>query len=309
MHMSQVKIDAKCWWKDVHGGILKRIQRQFFSENDYEQFNLTPNNPDFTIVFGRTDWDTITTPKDRTFYFSQEPLFSKNEPKDEIHNYCSKIFIADKSAYPDREEYIETLMPMFYAGRGEGNTWSYAIKGTNYPKTKIASMIVSNMCNDHFGSKDNCTIIYRKRIDLAKELSKLGSIDISGARWESSPYNIRGHIHDKHSALDDYKFSVACENSIQKNYISEKFWDVIITEAVPLYLGCNNIEQYIPADNFINLPKENIDDMIQVIQDIIDNYESLYEKYKPKVLELKNEFFTNPKFNLWQKIKLEIKNS
>ena len=28
-----------------------------------------------------------------TFYFSQEPLWSPNQPKDHIHNYCSKILL------------------------------------------------------------------------------------------------------------------------------------------------------------------------------------------------------------------------
>lgn len=311
---SKIKIDTHKWWRDVNGGPSRRIPRQFFNKEDYENFEFTSNDPDFTIVFGRTDWSQIKTPKERTFYFSQEPLFSRNEPKDEIHNYCSRIFIADKSAYPDRNEYIEVLMPMFYAGRDEASknpnhNWSYLNKDIHYEKSKNTSMVVSKILLDHFPSTDSCKIIYKLRVSLAQKLADTYGVDVFGARWEPDGKHMKGHIETKHSALDEYRFSVACENSIQKNYISEKFWDPIITETVPIYLGCKNIKNYIPEDSFINLPTDSIDEMTNAIKEVINNHESLYKKYRPKILDLKKDFYSNPKFNLWQKIKLEIKDS
>lgn len=310
----KIKIDAKNWWRDANGGILKRIQRQFFSNNDSDNFELTSDNPDFTIVFGRAEWETIKTPKDRTFYFSQEPLFSPNEPKDDIHNFCSKIFISDKSLYPDRPEYIEGLMPMFYAGRDESSadpewSWSRAIENKSFEKDQILSIVVAKNYNSHIPSiKDKCSVIYTKRTQLAESLSSNKSVHIYGTFWENNGDNLRGETWNKHVALDSYMFSVGCENSIQKNYVSEKFWDIILTEGVPIYLGCNNIEDYIPSDSFINLPQDNISDMGEVIKDVIKNHDTLYKKYRPKILELKSDFFRNPKFNLWEKIKLEINN-
>lgn len=312
--MKKIKIDVKNWWRDANGGILKRVQRQFFSNSDSENFELTSDNPDFTIVFGRTEWEVIKTPKDRTFYFSQEPLFSQNEPKDDIHNFCSKIFIADKSLYPDRSEYIEDLMPMFYAGRDESSSdpqwsWSREIENKSFDKDQALSIVCAKNYNSHIPSiKDKCSVIYTKRTQLAESLSDNKSVHIYGTFWENNGDNLRGETWNKHVALDSYMFSVGCENSIQKNYVSEKFWDIILTEGVPIYLGCNNIEDYIPSDSFINLAPGNINDMGEIIKDVIANYDNLYKKYRPKILELKSDFFRNPKFNLWEKIKLEINN-
>lgn len=187
----KIKIDAKNWWRDANGGILKRIQRQFFSNNDSDNFELTSDNPDFTIVFGRAEWETIKTPKDRTFYFSQEPLFSPNEPKDDIHNFCSKIFISDKSLYPDRPEYIEGLMPMFYAGRDESSadpewSWSRAIENKSFEKDQILSIVVAKNYNSHIPSiKDKCSVIYTKRTQLAESLSSNKSVHIYGTFWKT----------------------------------------------------------------------------------------------------------------------------
>jgi hypothetical protein len=75
---------------------------------------------------------------------------------------------------------------------------------------------------------------------------------------------------------------------------------------VPIYLGCNNITDYISEDFFVNLNEKSMDEMIYIVNDILDNSNFYYEKYKKNVLELKKDFFINPRFNLWEKIKLEI---
>jgi len=99
------KIKFECWWTSTES-INQRMLDQFIFEEDLEKYEIVNSNPDYTIVFGRTNWDDLETPKEKTFYFSQEPLWSPNQPKDHIHNYCSKIFISDRRDYPNREEYI-----------------------------------------------------------------------------------------------------------------------------------------------------------------------------------------------------------
>ena len=250
------KIKLECWWTDSHS-LNNRFKRQFiFDEDNYE---FVTSNPDFTIIFGKTDWEKIETPKDRTFYFSQEPLWSPNENRDILHNFCSKIFISDKREYPDRDEYIETLIPMFYGGRGDLDhrdewDWSKTLINKQFNKTLPVSIIVRKDHSTHYNHLSNPLtneINYIRRTDLGFKLSENEDVHIFGTYWESNGKNIKGEAWNKHVGLDPYYFSVACENTIQKNYISEKFWDVILTDGVPIYLGCNNILDYIPEDCFI----------------------------------------------------------
>lgn len=310
-----IKLLLECWWTDSNS-LHDRMIRQFLSKDDLQKYIFTNKNPDFTIVFGRTDWNKIPTPKDRTFYFSQEPLWSPNQPKYDIHEYCSKIFISDKRDYPNKNEYIETLLPMFYAGRGENDSrqewdWSYNIQNKHYKKNKKISIIVRKDNFSHYNYLSNpetSQINYSQRTDLGLALSKNPDIHVYGTYWENNGLNIKGEIWNKHVGLDDYMFSVACENSLQKNYISEKFWDVVLTDTVPIYLGCNNICDYIDNKCFISLNGLTIDDMVKKINNVSENYEEYFYQYKNNILELKQDFFTNPIYNLWERIKKEINN-
>jgi hypothetical protein len=307
-----IKIKLECWWTDS-GSLINRFIKQFvFDQNDFE---FVTSNPDYTIVFGRTNWDLIETPKERTFYFSQEPLWSPNEPKNNIHNYCSKIFVSDKREYPDIEEYIETLLPMFYAGRGDIDSreewdWSKTLLNKSYNKTKPISIIVRKDYSTHYNHLSNpetSNVNYILRTDLGIKLSENKLIDIFGTYWESNGENIKGEIWNKHIGVDDYQFSVGCENSIQKNYISEKFWDIVLTDGIPIYLGCSNIDEYVPENCFISLNGLTLDEMVIKINDIIDNNDKYYNLMIENIHKLKNDFYQNPTFNLWEKIKLTIK--
>ena len=308
-----IKIKFECWWTSTEN-INNRIISQFIPEEDLKTYEIVGSNPDFTIVLGRTEWDKIETPKEKTFYFSQEPLWSPNQPKDGIHEYCSKIFISDKIDYPNRTEYIESFIPMLYAGRGENDPrpewdWSKKIKNKSFNKTKKLSIIVTKNGTQHSNQISNpktSLINYGLRTDLGVELSKNKNIDVYGTFWDSNGSNIKGEIWNKHIGLDDYKFSISCENSIQKNYVSEKFWDVVLTETIPIYLGCNNIHEFIPENCYILLNGKSIEEMVESINEILDNHDYYYNKHIKNILQLKQDFFKKPEYNLWEKIKKEI---
>lgn len=310
------KIKLECWWTDSIS-LHNRFIRQFVFDND--EYEFVESNPDFTIVFGRTDWDKIQTPKDTTFYFSQEPLWSPNQPKDTIHQFCSKIFISDKRNYFNSPEYLETFLPMFYAGRGESDhreewDWSKKIfhKDFSLYKNDKISAVVTNSYNSHlfqFENKDLHRIIYKDRIDIINQvIEDFKEIHVWGSFQPNNNVNCHGDVWNKLVALKNFKFSICFENTIQKNYVSEKFWDCILTETVPIYFGCSNISDYIPSDCYIDLT-EHIDDYEFVkakLQYVLQNSNELYESYSKNIKKLKARFSKDATLNLWEKIKYEI---
>lgn len=307
------KIKLECWWTDTQS-IHNRFIRQFVPDSDLNNYSFVTDNQDFTIVLGRTLWENLKTSKDKTFYFSQEPLWSPNQPKDNIHEYCSKIFVSDKRDYPDRDEYIETLLPMLYSGRGEMDSreewdWSYRLKEKKYPKSKPISIIVRKDYSSYYNQFVNpvtSKINYQLRTDLGIQLSSNPDIDIYGTYWEKNGSNIKGEVWNKHVGLDDYMFSIGCENSIQKNYVSEKFWDIILTDGIPVYLGCNNINDYVNPESYVSLNDLSLHDMVSKINYVVKHYHEIYNQKIKHVLELKQDFFSNPVYNLWERIKKEI---
>ena len=67
-----------------------------------------------------------------------------------------------------------------------------------------------------------------------------------------SPCTWRGSAPSKESILKSTKFSFAFENVSTLGYISEKIFDSMVYGCIPVYLGPENISDYIPSDCFID---------------------------------------------------------
>jgi hypothetical protein len=56
----------------------------------------------------------------------------------------------------------------------------------------------------------------------------------------------------KHLTLQDYRFCIAYENSVEPDYLSEKLFDSFFAGTVPIYLGEPSVEKLIPSGTFID---------------------------------------------------------
>lgn len=66
----------------------------------------------------------------------------------------------------------------------------------------------------------------------------------------------KGSIQDKYEVLSKYKYCLCFENDrIAPGYITEKIFDCFFSGTVPVYLGPDNIEEYIPKECFIDMRK------------------------------------------------------
>jgi Glycosyltransferase family 10 (fucosyltransferase) C-term len=79
--------------------------------------------------------------------------------------------------------------------------------------------------------------------DGASDSSRL-AIDLFG-RGSAKP------IERKEEGLDDYRFSIAIENSRASNYFTEKLLDCFATGTVPIYWGCPNLSTWFNMDGVI----------------------------------------------------------
>jgi hypothetical protein len=53
-----------------------------------------------------------------------------------------------------------------------------------------------------------------------------------------------------------YKFTLAFENAIDRDYVTEKFFDPLLVGSVPVYLGAPNVSEFAPGDHcFIDASK------------------------------------------------------
>jgi hypothetical protein len=81
------------------------------------------------------------------------------------------------------------------------------------------------------------------------------------------PY-YKGPVEDKISEIDKYKFAICSENTYDPiyshNYLTEKLPHAIYGGALPLYMGCYNIDELAPKNTFFDLRNFVIHDHGQV---------------------------------------------
>jgi hypothetical protein len=119
----------------------------------------------------------------------------------------------------------------------------------------------------------------------------MGTIDIFDG--ETSP--------KRKDALVDYKFNISIENSYEQNWITEKFYDNILTDTVPIYFGCKNIKELYPEDGYILIDDINdIDGIEKLLTNIIINSDEIYKQKLEGLQKIKQRYLREN--NLLKKI-------
>jgi len=211
-------------------------------------------------------------------------------------------FAQDKELFKLPELVVEGPTYMFYGGGGELD-WTYdsIVRNRQYTKTKNISCIITGQENIY--KTPYCLYDERKAL-VRSVLDSTTPVDVYG--WNDPSVNSKGSLPKKITGLADYRFSLAVENSREKNYISEKFYDPILTETIPIYFGATNIKEIYPENGYILI--NDITDktaVLEILQYINDNADELYLSMLPELRKIKNRFFTE--MNLLTKI-LELSN-
>jgi hypothetical protein len=139
---------------------------------------------------------------------------------------------------------------------------------TNRPK--FCCMIAGNKMNLRKGQ------LYSERVRAIRwfEKNQPDKFDLYGKGWDEPylpaslrkyvfpslfkayypiPKSYLGELKSKRTTLEKYKFSICYENLRDcPGYITEKIFDSFFAGCIPIYLGANNITDYIPENTFID---------------------------------------------------------
>ena len=152
----------------------------------------------------------------------------------------------------------------------------------NFPPMATSEMVrKEKLCTTIAGNKKpkvsgNYKELYSERIRAIQwfEKNHPDGFDLYGGGWGRPEFKLRrilnpfklvkmftaptyatykGTVERKRPVLAKYKFSICYEN-VQDipGYITEKIFDCFFAGTVPVYLGANNITDYIPKDCFVD---------------------------------------------------------
>ena len=92
------------------------------------------------------------------------------------------------------------------------------------------------------------------RFKYLKELMQYLPVDSYGLALQNKKLPEDKRQETKLETIAAYKFTLAFENSISQDYVTEKFFEPLIVGSIPVYLGAPNIDDFAPGENcFINV--------------------------------------------------------
>ncbi|HEX7589325.1 MAG TPA: glycosyltransferase family 10, partial [Anaerolineae bacterium] len=92
-----------------------------------------------------------------------------------------------------------------------------------------------------------------RRFEYTRELMRYLKVDSYGKFMRNRSLKGDQWRPTKLEIIARYKFTLAFENAIAPDYVTEKFFDPLVAGSVPVYLGAPNVETLAPGDHcFIN---------------------------------------------------------
>lgn len=253
------------------------------------------------IKLGYIDFGSTFDPKQDWFYklLSQKYQIELSDSPDYLiyglfgmkhHTYnCVKIFHTGENMVPNfnccdyalgfhyilfGDRYMR--LPLWRLGLKPNAQKVIRPKLTNQAalQRKFCAMVVSNM-------KQTDGI----REEFFEKLSRYKTVD-SGGRYKN---NVGGPVSDKKAFLQNYKFSLAFENTSSLGYCTEKLMDAFQAGTVPIYYGDPSVAQDFNAKAFINCHDYNS------IEEVIEAIRRLDEDDEAYLAMLKEPIFPNDK--------------
>ena len=158
------------------------------------------------------------------------------------------------------------------------------------PKTNAVSVVITRKTK---------TPQHRARLRFVEQLQ----------RRVGDRLQIRGvgfHIVDnKREAIDPVKYHLALENNVHEHFWTEKIADAYLGWSLPLYSGCPNMADYVPADSFLRLELSDLSASLDVVERCLDD--DPYDSRLPAITIARNRLLDEHNiFALLQRIVLAL---
>lgn len=272
--------------------ITERLLRQFkTSDEDVNGLEFVYDDSYDLIVFFNYVCQPIKE-NSKAILFANEPTWSGSHQKNISHYEGLTYFGYDANDYSAPQKVVELPARCFYGGRGPWvdrlDIWSYEnLVNFTHHKTKNISSVITPLGKD--GSfPPNC--LYKDRYALAEYLLTSTPFVTFFGGWHGAENVNTSPL--KIDVVADYKFSLVVENEHKRNWITEKFYDCILTNTVPIYFGCKNVETIWPEGGYILLDRITDHEYVKsVLIDVHHNAEELYNQLIPKVKQIKERYF------------------
>lgn len=246
-------------------------------------FNPEPGGrADFSVVLGNArPCDRFVAAPQNTLFIAGEPLAKKLYPQAFYRQFGHVVDSHMESRHPHL--HVSTLGLNWHVGLDHGDYhygYDHLAALTCPVKQNRIAVVCSNACKTE-GQRQRLTLLEGLKQRLGDRLVHFG----------------RGFepIDDKMDAILPYRFHLVLENSVLPNYWTEKLADAYLGWAYPVYLGCPNVGDYLPAEALLSINDLDADTAAARIAELLDQpldprREAALAEARNRVLNLYNPF-------------------
>ena len=149
-----------------------------------------------------------------------------------------------------------------------------------------------------------CNFLYSHKVpyreEFFKQLSKYKKVDAPGKSMNNMPSIdslYKGDIWErKRQFLSPYKFTIAFENYAYPGYQTEKLYDAMQVNSIPIYCGDSNISEIFNPKSFLNAPEY----VNYRYNSIVSSLEKISQS---NFVDIRPQFYKNPFHHLQRKLK------
>lgn len=234
---------------------------KFIISNDIEEC-------DFWVIYTSYNLalkETVRCNKNNIIFISGEAKDTSPKYSQKFLNQFGAVITVQRELKHKNILFIQNALPWFI-----NKSFDELNNKIEPKKTKLLSIISSDK---------TITEGHRKRLKFTKKIKSYfgDKIDVYGRGIND--------FEDKSTALSEYKYSIAIENTSCDDYVTEKFFDCLYSNTFVFYYGCPNLSSYVDDRTFVKIDIDNIDETIKVIEQSI--FKNLYEDRKKILIEEK----------------------
>ena len=185
-----------------------------------------------------------------------------------IEKFSYLLPLIDIKNYPKDYSNKNKIMNYVYSKKKYNNNYKGEIL-YNYRHLLGESILENNLPIDIYGTATE---------NLKKKYNKQDNIK-NGFKWQ-----------DIHKIYENYKFSIAIENTRDPEYFTEKIMIPLLCGCIPIYLGCLNINNYFK--NYVIHLTGDLKEDINIIAKVLNNPDKYYKKINineiQEIIHIKN---------------------
>jgi hypothetical protein len=140
----------------------------------------------------------------------------------------------------------------------------------------------------------------RYREEFFRQLSKYKKVDAPGKSMNNMPSIDSTYTGDKwtvkHQFLSQYKFTIAFENYVYPGYQTEKLYDAMLCQSMPVYCGDPNIGEVFNTKSFLYA-----NDFIEPNNSGLVKF--LEKKSQLNFTDIRPQYYKSPKDRIQRKLK------